>query len=137
MNDELTFVPNILIDKTEPEMHEFFELFFSKMHPGKRPLRVFHEVPGLPHLDPYGEFKKVRCDLLLTPQMPLINAGWGYGSIVVEIKQSLKSSSISQLMDYRKTQFRLPAAAGGSVITPGLAVILPFEARGAISSCIV
>lgn len=74
--------------------------------------RVYHEVWGwLLHPRPKCEKGRMRIDMVVMPQQPLIDAGWTHGPFGIECKKSgMKiGRPICQCLDYSRTVFELPS----------------------------
>lgn len=66
----------------------------------------------------FGDKPTGRIDFLMTPQKPLLDAGWKNGVVGVEVKKSGHKAGplICQMIDYSKAVYRLPDSAGCSLL---------------------
>jgi hypothetical protein len=85
----------------------------------------------------FGDKPTGRIDFLMTPQKPLLDAGWKNGIVGVEVKKSGHKAGplICQMIDYSKAVFRLPDTAGASLICLSSVYAFPsFSGGGTIGS---
>lgn len=74
---------------------------------------VYSEVPGtLIQPRPGQVDKSVRIDRILIPNQRLLDLGWAYGIVGVEIKRSniAIGRPLCQAMDYTRSTFQLPGS---------------------------
>jgi hypothetical protein len=85
----------------------------------------------------FGDKPTGRIDFLLTPQKPLLDAGWKNGIVGVEVKKSGHKAGplLCQMIDYSKAVYRLPETAGSSLVCLSSVYSFPsFVAGGTLGS---
>lgn len=100
---------------------------------------TYKEVVGsYLHPRPLADVKVPRIDRLLIPTRALIEQGWTYGAIGVEIKRSglPLGRPVSQIMDYTRAVFRL-CAYGDMLIMPSFIFLFPAPKQGNAMSSVM
>lgn len=106
----------------------FDELFEVKL---KEWFAVFKEVKGTYVVNSHCLDKPTcRIDRILMPKRPLIEAGWDFGAIGVECKQSgvKAGKALSQCIDYRDASFKV--GFGGYTFMLEQVFLWPFSCPG-------
>jgi hypothetical protein len=73
--------------------------------------------------------KTMRIDVIVSPRQHLIDLGWSYGSIGIEVKRSGEkiNAALAQMIDYSRSVFRLP---DGNMVCPSFVLLWPWYGPG-------
>ncbi|MFW6159068.1 MAG: hypothetical protein ACOC8E_06910 [Planctomycetota bacterium] len=113
---------------TEQEAEEDLVAFLA----GTRLFSIYQQPTGTPIVRrPFQTESKgqLRADLLLTPKRRLIQQGWAFGSIIIDVKRSgIKiGPGLNQLIDYLGTAWRV---VGGTAVLADFALLFPARCPG-------